>query len=549
MFRYLVVHLPCFRLERCGWQPDQLVALVTEEKNALRVQATTPAGHHRGVRVGMTAAEARARVPELQTEFLDPVGEAQDLEAVTQQLLRISPNLGSLPPDSMVAEISRSSAAAALRRAPPGRARGGLRHLAGGERAVMERVRLRMADLGHLVRVVVADDPRTAHAVARWSTEEGQGRSLRIRPGGGAEALSPLPLSALELPEREHQMLEGLGIRTVGDFAALAPAAVAGRLGPIAVAAHAMALGRCPADPLPLWESEDTRTLSRALPDAVTELEALLFVLNAMLRELSAHLAASGEAATRILVRFGIDTAYADGGSGQPWQDLALRLGQPTRDPGRMLSLLRLRLERFQLAGPVIRVVLELTETAPFTGRQRDLLGQEATGERVAEVATRLQDSLGSHAVIRPLIADRHRPEAAWVPQAFSPLSPTTSQGQRTLFAASTPQSGVAQAIADDPVTEWRGFPELVPPARPPLLLPEPLAIEVDATLGTPRGLHMDGRWFPATDCHGPEKLVGEWWFHGGFQRTYWRLRLRDGRTAWIYQEDRRWLLHGWWDR
>lgn len=520
MFRYLVVHLPCFRLERCGWSGEDLVALVAEEKSALRVQATTPAAHERGVRVGMTAAEARARVPELETEILDPEGEAEDLEAITEQLLRVSPNLGTLPPDAMVAEISRLASPEQL--------------------SPVEALRDRMAFLGHLARIVVADDPRTALAVARWGT-----RDLVVPPGGSAEALAPLPLEALELPPREAALLEGLGIETVGAFAALHPAAVAGRLGPVAVAGHQVARGGWQASPLALWEAEGLATLHQDLPDAVHELEPLLFVLNAAIREAAVHLAVAGQAATRLMVRLTLDDLED---TGQRWQDLALRLGRPTRDPARILALLRLRLERFQLAGPVTAVSLEITETAVFTGRQRDLLGQEHADELLAEVAARLQDSLGAHAVLVPQLADRHRPEAAWQPQPFQAAGGSGS-GQVGLFRRSRPLSAVAPALAADPVQEWRGFPEARLPPRPPLLLTEARAVEVDLPPdGVPRALSTDGRWLPVHEAEGPEQLVGEWWSHGGFRRSYWRLRLRDGRRAWVYEEDGAWLLQGWWD-
>lgn len=514
MFRYLVVHLPCFRLERCGWSSEDLVVLVAEEKSALRVQATTPAAHQRGVRVGMTAAEARARVPELETEFLDEEGEAEDLEAITAQLLRVSPNLGTLPPDAMVAEISRLPA-------PP-----------------QELLLQRMSFLGHLARIVVADDPRTALAVARWGT-----RDLVVPPGQSAEALAPLPLEALELPPREAELLEGLGIDTVGAFAALDPAAVAGRLGPVAVAGHQVARGGWQASPLGLWETEGLATLHQDLPDPVHELEPLIFVLNASIREAAAYLAVAGQAATRLTVRFTLDDLEQ---TGQRWQDLALRLGRPTRDPARILALLRLRLERFQLAGPVTALSLEITETAVFTGRQRDLMGQEHADELLAEVAGRLQDSLGAHAVLVPRLADRHRPEAAWQPQAFQAGG---GRGQVGLFQRRRPVSPVASALEADPVQEWRGFPERRLPPRPPILLPEARAVEVDRPAdGVPRALSTDGRWLPVHEARGPEELVGEWWSHGGFRRSYWRLRLRDGRRAWVYEEDGCWLLQGWWD-
>jgi hypothetical protein len=60
--------------------------------------------------------------------------------------------------------------------------------------------------------------------------------------------------------------------------------------------------------------------------------------------------------------------------------------------------------------------------------------------------------------------------------------------------------------------------------------------------------VQLDGRWARITRMDGPELLAGEWWDRG-FQREYWRATLGDGRRAWLYREDDRWALHGWWDR
>ena len=57
--RFLVVHLPCFRLERCGWHAEQPVVLVAEERSALRVQVASKLAFALGIRRGMPIAEAR----------------------------------------------------------------------------------------------------------------------------------------------------------------------------------------------------------------------------------------------------------------------------------------------------------------------------------------------------------------------------------------------------------------------------------------------------------------------------------------------------------
>jgi protein ImuB len=504
MFRYLVAHAPTFRLDRCGWSALERVALVAEEKNALRVQAATPAAQRQGVRRGMSISAARARVPDIQTELLDPAGEAADLQELTAQLLSISPSLAPLPPDSVVAEVSRVQTV-----------RGGQ------ERAIQERVRIRMQQLGHAATVVIADDPATAHAVATW-----QRRCQVIPPGEGARALAALPLLALGLPPAEHALLCDLGLTTIGAFAALPPASVPGRLGPLGVAAHAMARGHGPTPNLPTWRESGTLSLTQDLHAPVTELEALLFVLRAQIRDATARLAAQGQGATRMDLQIRLESGAC--------QRLPLRLGAPTRDPDRMLRLLRDRMDKLQLAGPAVALTLSFPDAVPFTGSQLDL--QRRTSEALSAVTARLQDTLGGRSVLAARSVAQHRPEAAWRPVRFSTQVPSGA-------------AAAAQVLHDShaacPVHAWQGHPAPVVPSRPPILLRPPQAVEVAPPL---RAVRVDGRWQDVVSVEGPEQVAGEWWSRT-LNRSYWRVTLGDGRVAWLYQEDERWALHGWWDR
>jgi protein ImuB len=506
MFRYLVAHASTFRLDRCGWSPGDLAALVAEEKSALRIQAMTPAAARRGVRQKMSISAARARVPEIQTELLDPEGEATDLQALTAQLLRISPNLAALPPDSVVAEVSRMQAS-----------RGGL------EQTLTERVRAQLNALGHEATVVIADDPSTAHAVATW-----QGRSQVIPSGEGAHALASLPLAALGLPPAEHRLLLDLGLSTIGAFAALPPAAVSGRLGPLGIAAHAMARGCGPTPTLPVWTEDGPLTLVQDLPDPVAELDALLFVLSAQVRDATARLAAAGRGATRLEVQLHLESGAR--------QRIPLRLGAPTRDPARLLRLLRDRLEPLKLAGRAVAVSISLPDAPPFHGQQLDLQDPRRTSEALSAITARLQDTLGGRSVIAARSVPRHRPEAAWRPVPFSTPVPS---------GAVAAEEVLLTEHAPDPVAAWQGHPAPQAADRPPILLCPAQAVDIAPPL---RAVRVDGRWLDVVEAEGPERLSGEWWSRP-LDRSYWRATLGDGRVAWLYQEDGRWALHGWWDR
>jgi protein ImuB len=527
MFRYLVAHLPGFRLERCGWSAEDAVVLADDDRSALRVCAASPPALRVGVRPGMTVAEARALLPALQVERLDAPGEQLDLEALTEQLVRLSPTVGALPPDAVVAEISRAGAGAARLLDP---------RLA--ELELMARLRRQLEGLGHRCQLAVADDPTTALTCATWAAGD-----LLVPPGEAPAALAPLPLEALGLPEAELSLLQALGLQTVGDFAALPGGAIAGRLGPAGVAAHALARGAGPRGALQAWGAAGPLVVSRDLPDPVVEVDALLFVLNGLLREAASLLAAEGQAASELVVDFGL--------SGGLQQQLRLRLGRPSRDPSHMLRLLRQRMDRLSLRAPAERLQVELPDPQPFSGRQRDLLDPHRGGEAVGDVVAALLDAMGPDSVGVAQLADRHRPEAAWALgaparwMAAAPLPP--GPGPRSHVA--TRPAALREAEAQDPAAAWAGHQPAPPPLRPALLIEPPIALEVRVgRWGRPEAVHHEGRWQPLRAAHGPERLAGEWWAPVAFTRSYWRVELWDGRGAWVYAEDGRWALHGWFE-
>ena len=76
---------------------------------------------------------------------------------------------------------------------------------------------------------------------------------------------------------------------------------------------------------------------------AAVQLHALLFIVNALLRDACARLAVQGLAACQLSLHFTLESGL---------QSLSLQLGEPTRDPIRILRLIRHRLERNDRAAP-----------------------------------------------------------------------------------------------------------------------------------------------------------------------------------------------------
>lgn len=129
-----------------------------------------------GIRPGMTATEARARLPELELRDRDAEDERSLLEGAAELLLAYGPLVEVSPPSFAFVEIGRSGPALEkLLEAEPTEERIA-RHIVG----VMRRA-------GHEVSVAIAKDPDTARTVAAHLTELrrqsllGPPRELRVR--------------------------------------------------------------------------------------------------------------------------------------------------------------------------------------------------------------------------------------------------------------------------------------------------------------------------------------------------------------------------------
>ena len=495
---FVAVHLPGFRLERCGWSGTGEVALVRVERGAERVVTCSPAAVAAGISAGMTLAAARAVSPLVKVERLELDGEARDLEALAVALHRFTPQVQAVPPEDLLLEVGPGQLAA---------------------------VRACLEAFGHRLRLVWAPRPQLARLLARHLPEDRAISAVEL-----PAVLAPLPVAGLDLPPPVLEALNDVGIRTIGQFARLPAAALVGRFGAAIADLHALAAGREPSPALALPPVRPESAFAVVFEDAVDTLDALLFVLHGLLRDLASSLEATGQAAVRVQVRFRLEEGEFR---------LPIRLGQPSRGTDRLFRVLKARLERVQLGAPVVEVHVELLEAVAFAPSQPGLLDRAQAPEPLDELVARLQDTLGVEAVVVPHLAQEHRPEDGWrarpVGVSGPPAPPPVKQDP---------------AAVHEPVGEAR--------PRPALLLPAPEALRVAAApSGRPRALHLGHDWVPLAGVAGPERIVGSWWNERAYARDYWRVDLPDGRRAWVYREclvdggevtAGRWMLHGWFD-
>lgn len=192
---------------------------------ANRVIACSASARSAGVRRGLRRREAQARCPQLHVVTADPARDARHFEGVTAAVDDLVPRAEVLRPGLLVLP-----------------ARGAGRYF-GSEQAAAERLVDAVAAAGAECQVGIADQLPTAVFAAR------AGRI--VEPGKDAPFLSALSIRqlatepSLASPGREDlaDLLWRIGIRNIGQFAALSRTDVSSRFGADAVAAHRFARG------------------------------------------------------------------------------------------------------------------------------------------------------------------------------------------------------------------------------------------------------------------------------------------------------------------
>ena len=224
--RCLVVWFPDWPvtawLRSVGGRADAPVVVV----GANRVLACSPAARAEGVHRGQRRREAQAACPDVRVVAADPGRDQRVFDPIVAQLEEAAAGVQVIRPGL-----------AAIKASGPAR-------YYGGEREAADVLIDGLAGLDVLdVRIGVADGVFAAEQAAY------AGEPVFIVPeGGAAQFLAPLPVNRLGDDELSS-LLPLLGVRRLGEFAALRVPDVRDRFGERGVRLHALAIG---ADPRPV---------------------------------------------------------------------------------------------------------------------------------------------------------------------------------------------------------------------------------------------------------------------------------------------------------
>jgi len=523
--RTVVVWCPDWPLVAAG-----VVALPSAVLKANRVVACSPSARAEGVRLRQRKREAEAACPELVIVDEDPGRDVRSFERVVSAVARFTPEIEVTRPGvcslaargparyfggeaALAAALARAGSAAASEVAAASGAAGAV-PLPGTGRAVPE------------ARVGIADTPFAARLAAR--------EAVIVPPGETAAWLAPLPVGVLGQGQ-VSELLARLGVRSLGELAAMDEGVVSARLGVEGARAHRLARGL---DDHRLQVGEPPLDLAvvRELEDPVDRVETVAFVAAAVAEELVARLSSRGLACTRLLVE--ASTEHAEELSRWWRADRAFTARA-------MVDRVRWQLEGWvglssgAPTGGITSIRLAAGEVVPDRGRQLGLLGGPGgTIERVERAAARIQGLLGHESIGTPVLTGGRSPaEQARVVPWGEPREAGPGAGQ-----------------------PWPGR---LPPPAPSVVYRTPVEVSLrDADgqpvevsgrgrpSGAPASLWVGpGRSLAVTGWAGPWPSDERWWDPPQHRRRARMQVLLDDGSAHVLALDRgRWLLEATYD-
>jgi protein ImuB len=423
------------------------VPLVVRERDGSRelVRAASVEARAEGVRRGMRRREAEALCPAVTIVDVDHALEARAFEQVARAVEALTPRV----------VLERPGVCAFPTRGPA--------RYFGGDEGLARRVASEvggaladaLADDVDLVRVGIADGAFAARLAARQAT----GREPQVIGAGGTPSfLAPMSISVLGDDEL-CDLLVRLGLKTLGDFAALAPDAVLARFGVEGRRLHDLARGSDTGTPV-LVEPPPDLVEQVELDPPADRVDIAAFAAKGLADRLLTALAARGLACTRVVIE--AETEHGERLSRCWRHDGALT-------PGTLAERVRWQLDGWLTAqqraasesdadvyetttGALTLLRLVPDEVVPADGRQLGFWGGDQVGaDRADRALARVQGLLGYEAVTTVVVQGGRTPgeQVRWVPwgEPREPVRPLVVDGEVPSWPGAVPAPAPAQVF------------------------------------------------------------------------------------------------------
>ena len=484
--RWNCLSLPDFRCERHSRIKRELerkpFAITTYERQSLRIVAASPLARRGGVAAGMSLSEARAIIPQLLAIEEGQEADQYALEGLAGWANQFTPYV-SIYAETLMLDVT------------------GTAHLFNGETMLMRKALLSLKRLGYEGKGAVAHTPLAALALVRGSRN-----AVSV---ADEDSLGQLPVAVLPLEPKAESTLHALGLYTIGQVLALPNELLASRFGDDFCHTVRKFTGDKREVPPP-YTVQHQMTERMEFETPLNDGQSVLFVVKRLSDRIAERL--SGKAAGAC----GLNLLFTYVSSPHDPEILKIGMSQALSKAASLFTLLRTKLESFEIEEDVEAIELRVTDHAPAKRHHRDLFTSksEQDEENLVDLLDRLSARLGSRQVSRIELVDDHRPERSWTREPFT----AEVSGEATTFTKQ----------------------------RPARLQEVPIEVVVLTEEGFPRSMIYHGHEHRIIQSVGPERIINGWW-DGEAQRDYYSICLDDGSWLWVYHDltTGQWFQHG----
>jgi len=325
-----------------------------------------------------------------------------------------------------------------------------------------------------------------------------------------AAFVAPTPIDVLGIDPKTSERLHLLGIRTLGELAALPHGPFVRRFGTEAARWHALARG---IDDVPLVPRARHASIERALfgegeAGGSASEEALLFALRTLVARIVDDLVITGKRARELVLTLECENGDV--------HETLVHVANPTAREAMLFDLIRAHLEGVRLEAAVEGLRLRIKRMEGGASPLALFSVDDPDAEAIELALARLEAAFGDGCVLRARVVEGYRPERRVAYERFTAQLPQAS-------AVLHHEAGMQLRMFVEPqqldVVMKNGAPHLV---------------------GTP----------PQTvvDYAGPWRVAEEWWSLSPLTRDDYDIMLADGSLYRIAYRDERWLLLGIYD-
>ena len=551
--RMLAAEVANWSAVAAGFDPSAPAAVVA----AGRITAVTPAAAAAGIRTGMRRRQAQTECPVLELAEHDPDLDARCFAPVAAALEDLAPRVEVLAPGCCVIAT-----------------RGPSRYY-GGDEALAGRVHRTVAGVlagasstagargagasGTAVSVGIADGLFAAGLAGRAASVRTPSMPvLVVAAGCSASFLGTLPISTLAeafsplgsdpgTAADFIDVLRRLGLRTLGDMAALGVTDLVGRFGTQGEWAHRLASGRDPRLSQPGVAQPELSVETEIDPPA-DRLDSVAFAAKSLADQLDAQLARLGQAL--VCVEISAETEHGETTS-RRWRH-GFRFSPPD-----VVDRVRWQLDgwragkRTRASGRVSHIRLTVAETVPDEGRQLGFWGgQSEADERAERALQRVQTLVGFDSVTVGRLGSGRRFADLEQRLPFGTAGASNTAGPLGTGASGTAGPLGTGASGTAPWPGRLGVPapaEVMVEPEPLVVLDadgEPVGVSGRAQLSAPPAVlcRVDGRKSRITAWAGPWPLDERWWDRAARRRqARFQLVLDDGTAHLCAVEGGRW--------